>query len=256
MNIDGKYPVIGDCLFGKCLTKAHGKESETLSHDQASPRINWSICIIEIICLECVWNNRKNWTLPQHSNEFVHPNLILKTMTCVLLPKDFSWAIFWRWNCRGCRLTPTTTNKQTSCQAQPVSPHPVLSIMLDFFQIGSKHVDLHRFLFLMLFFFKLRENLQTCHGDLEKMMMTDEAGSKPGSFWLGRGLLEKSGHTKCWDTKVELVFFNLVTNKMFHTPPKLTWIHKMVVWKRWPLFKYGHFLGIYLKFLVGICRVL
>ena len=32
MNIDGKYPVIGD-RFGKCLTKAHGKESETLSHD-------------------------------------------------------------------------------------------------------------------------------------------------------------------------------------------------------------------------------
>ena len=110
--------------------------------------------------------------------------------------------------------------------------------------------------FFDVVFFKLRENLQTCHGDLEKMMMTDEAGSKPGSFWLGRGLLEKSGHTKCWDTKVELVFFNLVTNKMFHTPPKLTWIHKMVVWKRWPLFKYGHFLGIYLKFLVGICRVL
>lgn len=210
------------------LLRRMGKKVKPFHMIQASPRINWSICIIEIICLECVWNNRKNWTLPQHSNEFVHPNLILMTMTCVLLPKDFSWAIFWRWNCRGCRLTPTTTNKQTSCQAQPVSPHPVLSIMLDFFQIGSKHVDLHRFLFLMLFFFKLRDP----------------------------GLLEKSGHTKCWDTKVELVFFNLVTNKMFHTHPKLTWIHKMVVWKRWPLFKYGHFLGIYLKFLVGICRVL
>ena len=39
MNIDGKYQVIGD-RFGKCLTKANGKESEPFHMIQASPRIN------------------------------------------------------------------------------------------------------------------------------------------------------------------------------------------------------------------------
>lgn len=193
--------------------------------------MNWSIC--GDYFLECVWNNQK--TGHYHN---IQMNLFIPISYLRLLRP---WHVFYfqktsvgrfseGWNCRGCRLT-------TSCQAQPVSPHPVLSVMLDFFQIGSKHVDLHR---VSGFFggFVLTKGKPTNMSMViwKRWWWWPMRPCKPGSrllTWSGfcwKKLATQSVGTQKWSS-----FFAILWRTRCYTPPTLTWIHKMVVWKRWPL---------------------
>ena len=61
-----------------------------------------------------------------------------------------------------------------------------------------------------------------------------------GKIWPHKVLGHKSG--ACF-------FHSCDEQNVTHThTPKLTWIPKMVVWKRWPVLKYGHFLVSILNF--------